>query len=57
MITLNLDLIQADLLRCALDNQIEELKFSDCDDDAIDMYRLVEIRNSIDQEMKKNLEM
>lgn len=57
MITLNLDLIQATLLRCALDDQIEQLRFSDCDDDAIDIYRLVEIRNSIDQKMKKNLEM
>lgn len=57
MITLNLDLIQTNLLRCALDNQIEQLRFSDYADDAIEMYRFCEIRNSIDQEMKKNLEM
>lgn len=58
MITLNLDLIQATLLQCALDNQIEQLlKSSDCVYDAIDMHRLCEIRNSISDQMKKNLEM
>lgn len=52
-IVLELDAIQADLLRTAIDNQIEDLRFSDCDDDAIDLARLCVLRNKIEKEMKK----
>lgn len=53
-ITLELDAIQADLLRSAIDNMMELLRFSDCDDDAIDMGRLAEIKKTIDLQMRNN---
>lgn len=55
-ITLELGYIQADLLRTAIDNQIEDLRFSDCEHDTIDMVRLCELRNTIEKEIKNAIE-
>lgn len=51
MITLKLDIIQADLLRSVLDEKIDEMRYDDAHD-PIDFERIREIRNEIDGQLK-----